>query len=91
MFFHLLDRGVLCYLDDLLIYSKTIEEHRQLLNEVFELLRKHKLYIKEKKCHLFLRKVNFLGHVLDERGVSLESGKVDVIKNWPELKNVTHV
>lgn len=76
---------MLCYLDDLLIYSKTVEEHQRLLDDVFQLLRQHKLFIKEKKCHLFLKKVNFLGHVLDENGVSLESGKVDVIRDWPRL------
>ena len=54
VFFDLLDNGVLCYLDDLLIYSKTIAEHHVLLDKVFALLNKNKLYIKESKCHLFL-------------------------------------
>ena len=83
VFFELLDNGVLCYLYDLLIYSRTIEEHKVLLDKVFGLLKKYKLYIKESKCHLFLEKVNFLGHVVDKHGVSLESGKVDDVKNWP--------
>ena len=91
VFFPLLDKGVLCYLDDLLIYSKSIGEHIQLLDQVFELFSAHKLYIKESKCHLFLKRVNFLGHVLDENGISLESGKVDVIRNWPQLTSVQHV
>lgn len=47
---------------------------------MFGLLAKHKLFIKESKCHLFLSKVNFLGHVVDKNGVSLESGKVDAVK-----------
>ncbi len=54
VFFDLLDEGVLCYLDDLLIYSKTVEEHKQILDKVFALLDKNKLFIKESKCHLFL-------------------------------------
>lgn len=54
VFFDLLDCGVLCYLDDLLLYSKDIESHRALLDKVFEILAKNKLYIKAKKCHLFL-------------------------------------
>jgi hypothetical protein len=49
------------------------------LNKVFALLAKHKLYIKETKCHLFLEKVNFLGHVVTKDGVSLESGKVEAV------------
>lgn len=79
VFFDLLDEGVLCYLDDLLIYSKSVEEHKVLLDKVFALLKRYKLYIKESKCHLFLSKVNFLGHVVDKNGVSLESGKVDAV------------
>jgi hypothetical protein len=54
VFFDLLDHGVLCYLDDLLIYSRTVEEHKILLDKVFSLLAKYRLYIKESKCHLFL-------------------------------------
>ena len=54
VFFELLDNGVLCYLDDLLLYSKNVAEHKILLDKVFSLLKKYKLYIKESKCHLFL-------------------------------------
>ena len=88
VFFELLDEGVFCYLDDLLIYSKNIEDHNVLLNKVFALLSKNKLYIKESKCHLFLKRVNFLGHVVDSRGVSLESGKVDAVLTWPLPENL---
>ncbi len=91
VFFDLLDEGVLCYLDDLLIYSKTVKEHKILLDKVFALLNKNKLFIKESKCHLFLKRVNFLGHVVDHRGVSLESGKVTAIEQWPTPQTVTHV
>ena len=74
---------MLCYLDDLLIYSKTIEEHKVLLDKVFSKLSKNELYIKESKCHLFLEKTNFLGHVVSKDGLYLESGKVDAVKKWP--------
>ena len=79
VFFELLDEGVLCYLDDLLIYSKSVEQHKVVLDKVFAILAKYKLYIKESKCHLFLEKVNFLGHVVINNGVSLEQGKVDAV------------
>lgn len=82
VFFELLDNGVIVYLDDILIYSRDIESHKLLLDKVFSLMQQHKLYLKEKKCHLFLTRVNFLGHVVDENGVSLESNKVNAIKNW---------
>ena len=79
IFFDLLDHGVLVYLDDVLVYSKNVADHVVLLNKVFALFAKHKLYLKESKCSLFLDKVNFLGHVVSSAGVSLETGKVDVV------------
>jgi hypothetical protein len=54
------------------------------LNEVFAILQKHKLFLKDSKCHLYLEKVGFLGHVVTAEGVSVESGKVDAVKKWPE-------
>ena len=91
IFFEMLDLGVLVYLDDVLIYSKTVEEHIILLDKVFALLQKHKLYLKEKKCSLFLETINFLGHVISKHGVSMESGKVSVVESWPVPETVTHV
>lgn len=79
VFFDLLDQGVLVYLDDVLIYSKSIAEHKVLLDKVFNLLKLHKLYIKESKCHLFLESVDFLGHVVSSKGVSMDIGKVDAV------------
>ena len=76
IFFEMLDKGVLIYLDDILVYSKTIAEHKKLLDRVFYYLHLNKLYLKEKKCSLFLEKINFLGHVISKDGVSMESGKV---------------
>ncbi len=72
IFFDLLDEGVVCYLDDLLLYSKSVEQHKQLLDRVFYILSKNKLYLKDTKCHLFLEKVNFLGHVVSSEGIAVE-------------------
>ncbi len=72
IFFDLLDEGVVCYLDDLLLYSKSVEQHKQLLDRVFGILSKNKLYLKDSKCHLFLEKVNFLGHVVSSEGIAIE-------------------
>ena len=88
MFFELLDEGVVCYLDDLLLYSKNISDHIKLLDRVFGLLSKNKLFLKDSKCHLFLEKVNFLGHIVSANGISVEQGKVDAIKNWPVPETV---
>ena len=91
IFFDLLDKGVLVYLDDVLVYSKTVEEHIMLLDQVFSLFSKYKLYLKESKCSLFMERVNFLGHVVSSNGIELESGKVAVVEKWPVPTTVTHV
>ena len=87
LFHHLLDKSVVVFLDDILIYSKTEEEHQEHLRQVLEILKKNGLYAKAPKCQLFKRSVNFLGHVLDERGLSMERDKVRAIQEWPQPKN----
>ena len=72
VFFELLDRGVLVYMDDLLLYSNSIEEHKLLLNKVFTLLENNKLFVKSEKCALFLETVEFLGHTISSQGVHVE-------------------
>jgi hypothetical protein len=72
VFFDLLDKGVVIYLDDILIYSKSVDEHNDLLQKVFKLLAQFKLYVKAEKCALFLESVEFLGHTIDAKGVHVE-------------------
>ena len=72
VFFELLDNGVVCYLDDLLIYSKNVSDHIKLLDRVFAILKQNKFFLKESKCHLFLEQVNFLGHIVSANGVAVE-------------------
>ena len=79
VFFKLLDKGVVIYLDDILVYSKTVAEHQQLLNEVFALLSKYQLYVKQEKCALFLETVEFLGHTISKKGLHVEQGKISAV------------
>ena len=72
VFFELLDKCVLIYLDDILIFSKDVEQHKKDLVKVFDLLRKFDLHVKESKCALFLESCEFLGHVVSPRGISVE-------------------
>jgi len=81
-----LDVFVIIYLDDILIYSKTMKEHHKHLRVVLDVLRKHKLYAKLSKCHLYQDKVSFLGHVVSAEGVEMEPEKVKAIRDWPVPK-----
>ena len=90
-FFDLLDKCVLVYLDDILIYSKTIAQHKQDLHTVFARLDECNLCLKESKCALFMESVEFLGHTISADGVSVEDGKVAAVDSWPVPASVNKV
>ncbi|GKA94338.1 putative reverse transcriptase domain-containing protein [Tanacetum coccineum] len=79
---HYLDKFVIVFIDDILIYSKTREEHVEHLRLVLELLRKEKLYAKFSKCEFWLREVQFLGHVINGDGIRVDYSKIEAVKNW---------
>eukprot|EP00798_Chlamydomonas_sp_ICE-L_P005195 gene5195-biopygen12247 len=81
-----LDRFVLCYLDHLLIFSDSEEEHLEHLRKVFEVLRQQKLYASPKKCEFGRTNIDFLGHTLKPEGISPEQTKINIVKNWPRPK-----
>jgi hypothetical protein len=84
-------RSMHVYLDDLFIFSNTIEEHERHLHEVFETLRENRLYLKWKKCELYVESVDCLGHVIDERGIHVVKDKVDSIRSWRVPQNFNDV
>uniref|UniRef100_A0A8R7Q5N4 Reverse transcriptase domain-containing protein n=1 Tax=Triticum urartu TaxID=4572 RepID=A0A8R7Q5N4_TRIUA len=87
----LLRHYVLVFFDDILIFSKTYKEHLEHVALVLEELRKHQLYAKLSKCTFAQNKVEYLGYVVTDKGVSTDPAKIEAIVNWPTPQNVTHL
>ena len=86
-----LDKFVVVFIDDILIYSKSHVEHGEHLRIVLQTLRTHQLYAKLSKCEFWLNSVSFLGHVISKEGVQVDPKKVEAVSNWPRPTNVTEI
>jgi hypothetical protein len=86
-----LDKFDIVFIDDILVYSKSVEEHEQHLRVVLEKLRAHKLCAKFNKCEFWLEKISFLGHILRAEGVEVDLGKVKTLSNWRQPTNVSEI
>nr|GEY58238.1 hypothetical protein [Tanacetum cinerariifolium] len=84
-----LDKFVIMFIDNILIYFKTQEEHVGHLRLVLELLKKEKLYAKFSKCEFCLREVQFLGHVINDNGIHVDPSKIELVKNWKAPRTLT--
>ncbi|KAK1681233.1 hypothetical protein QYE76_042081 [Lolium multiflorum] len=91
IFMNFLDKFVVVFIDDILIYSKSEEEHEQHLEAVLETLREHKLYAKFSKCEFWLKEVGFLGHILSAGGIAVDPAKIKTVAEWKVPTTQTEV
>lgn len=86
-----LNKFVLVYLDDIMVFSKTAEEHEQHLRLVLQALRNNQLYANAKKCKLNVREVEFLGHVVSRDGLKVDPKKTQAVNDWPRPTDLTQL
>lgn len=91
VFMEYLDKFVVVFIDDILVYSKTKEEHAEHLRLILEKLREHQLYAEFSKCDFWKKEVDFLGHVMTTEGVAVDPGKVKAVLYWEQPKIVTQI
>lgn len=88
VFAPLLRKGVLVFMDDILIYAPSMEEHLRLLQQVFAILRDNQLFMKLSKCAFAQTEIEYLGHCISTKGVATEPSKIQAVKQWPVPKNI---
>jgi hypothetical protein len=86
-----LDKCVVVFIDDILVYSQSAEEHEEHLRIVLGKLRQHQLYAKFSKCEFWMEEVAFLGHVLSAKGVAVDPSKIETVSKWQSPKSVTEI
>ena len=91
VFSEYLDRFIVIFVDDILVYSASEEEHEEHLRIMLETLWSHRLYAKFDKCEFWLREVHFLGHVISGSGVAVDPAKVEAVLSWEQPTSVAEV
>ncbi|KAI2650216.1 Retrotransposon-like protein 1 [Labeo rohita] len=88
VFRDMLNRWVIVYMDDILVYSNSYAEHVQHVRSVLQRLVQHKLYAKEEKCQFHQESIAFLGYIISPEGVAMDEAKVKAVQNWPQPRTL---
>jgi hypothetical protein len=91
VFMPVLDKFVMVFIDDILVYSKSMEEHEEHLWVVLQQLREHQLYAKFSKCKFWIKEVPFLGHVVSPEGIMVDPNKVKEVLDWKPPMSMSEV
>ena len=86
-----LDSHVIVFIDDILVYSRSEEDHANHLRKALQTLRDCKLYAKFSKCEFWLKSVAFLGHIVSNEGIQVDTQKIEAVKNWPRPTAPTEI
>ncbi|XP_022003921.1 uncharacterized mitochondrial protein AtMg00860-like [Helianthus annuus] len=87
----MLDRSVIIFIDNILVYSRNEADHASHLREVLKILRRERLYAKFMKCAFWLREVQFLGHVISAEGILVDPLKVEAVSKWNPPRNPSKI
>jgi hypothetical protein len=91
VFMEYLDKFVVVFINDILVYFKNEEEHEEHLRLVLQKLRENQLYVKFSKCEFWLDEVSFLGHVITNGGIAVDPGKVRDVLKWEPPQTVSEI
>jgi hypothetical protein len=91
IFRNYLDKFVIVFLDEILVYYNIEEEHARHLRLVLQVMRENQLYAKLSKCYFYQNQIHYLGHIISEQGIALYLEKIEAIRGWPTPRNVSEV
>ncbi len=91
VFMEYLDKIMMAFIDDILVYSRSEEEHEEHLCLVLQKLREHRLYDKLRKCEFWLKQVAFLGHIISKGGISVDQSNVLDVLSWKTPTSVSDI